>query len=114
MGHIALNACPTPLNAYLGCALVTDELLDLAQRAARAAGELLRDRFSRPAEGVSAKSTPTDLVSDADRASDALLVDLISGARPGDGFITEESAGRESSTGLSWVLDPLDATVNFL
>jgi myo-inositol-1(or 4)-monophosphatase len=102
------------LNAYLGCALVTDELLDLAQRAARAAGELLQERFSRPAEGVSAKSTPTDLVSDADRASDALLVELISAERPDDGFITEESEGRKSGSGLSWVLDPLDATVNFL
>lgn len=93
---------------------MTNELLDLAQRAARAAGELLRERVSRPAEGVSAKSTPTDLVSDADRASDALLVDLISAERPDDGFVTEESAGRKSESGLSWVLDPLDATVNFL
>lgn len=114
MGHIALNGWPTPLNAYLRCALVTDELLDLAQRAARAAGEMLLERFSRPAEGVSAKSTPTDPVSDADRASDEMLVDLISAERPDDGFVTEESEGRESSSGLSWVLDPLDATVNFL
>lgn len=93
---------------------MTDDLLDLAQRAARAAGELLRDRFSRPAEGVSAKSTPTDLVSDADRASETLLVDLISTERPDDGFITEEGEGRESGSGIVWVLDPLDATVNFL
>lgn len=93
---------------------MTDTLLDLAERAARAAGELLLDRSSRPAEGVSAKSTPTDLVSDADRASERLLVDLISWERPRDGFVTEESAGRGSSSGLIWVLDPLDATVNFL
>lgn len=93
---------------------MTDALLDLAQRAARAAGYLLLERFSGPAQGVSAKSTPTDLVSDADRASDALLVDLISSERPDDGFVTEESRGRESRSGLSWVLDPLDATVNFL
>ena len=91
-----------------------DDLLDLAERSARAAGELLRERFSRPAEGVSSKSTPTDLVSDADRASDALLVRLISAERPEDGFVTEESAGKESNSGLSWVLDPLDATVNYL
>lgn len=93
---------------------MTDELLDLAQRAARAAGEMLRDRFSRPPEGVSAKSSPTDLVSDADRASEGLLVELISSERPDDGFITEESAGKESASGFAWVLDPLDATINFL
>ena len=90
------------------------ELIDLAERAARAAGELLFDRFHGPARGVSAKSTPTDLVSDADRASEQLLVELISKERPDDGFITEESEGRESQSGLSWVLDPLDATVNYL
>lgn len=91
-----------------------DELVGLAERAARAAGEMLRERFSRPPEGVAAKSTPTDLVSDADRASDDLLVELISTERPDDGFITEESAGKESGSGINWVLDPLDATVNFL
>jgi len=63
---------------------------------------------------VSSKSTPTDLVSDADRASDELLVALISEERPDDGFVTEESEGKVSRSGLSWVLDPLDATVNFL
>lgn len=93
---------------------MTVDLLDLAQRSARAAGEMLRDRFARPPEGVSSKSTPTDLVSDADRASDALLVEMISAERPDDGFVTEESAGKESRSGVRWVLDPLDATVNFL
>ncbi len=93
---------------------MTDDLLDLAERAARAAGELLLQRFTGPAEGVSSKSTPTDLVSDADRASEELLVGVISGSRPDDGFVTEESEGKPSSSGITWVLDPLDATVNFL
>ena len=93
---------------------MTDELLDLAERAARAAGSLLKERFHRPAEGVQAKSTPTDLVSDADRASEELLVDLISAERPRDGFLTEESDATESHSGVGWILDPLDATVNFL
>ena len=91
-----------------------DDLTALAERSARAAGELLLDRFHGPARGVSAKSSPTDLVSDADRASEQLLVDLISKERPDDGFVTEESEGRESRSGFSWVLDPLDATVNYL
>lgn len=93
---------------------MTDDLLNLAVRTARAAGELLRERFYGPARGVSSKSTPTDLVSDADRASEELLVSLISAERPDDGFLTEESPGKGSSSGLRWVLDPLDATVNFL
>lgn len=88
--------------------------LDLATRAARAAGELLLEHYRRPATGVGSKSTPTDLVSDADRASDDLLQELISAERPDDGFITEESEGRESGSGFVWVVDPLDATVNFL
>lgn len=114
MGVIALNAWPTRLNAYLRCAHVSDDLLQLAEHAARAAGELLRGRFARPAEGVSSKSTPTDLVSDADRAAEKLLMELISGERPDDGFVTEESEGRQTSSGVDWVLDPLDGTVNFL
>ena len=93
---------------------MTDELLDLAESVARAAGELLLARFHGPARGVGTKSTPTDPVSDADRASEELLMDLISTERPDDGFITEESEGRASRSGVSWVLDPLDATVNYL
>ncbi len=90
------------------------QLVDLAQRAARAAGVMLRERFSRPPEGVATKSTPTDLVSDADRAAEELLVDVIAKERPHDGFVTEESEGRASDSGVNWILDPLDATVNFL
>lgn len=63
---------------------------------------------------MDSKSTPTDPVSDADRASDELLVKLISSERPDDGFVTEESEGRDSGSGFVWVIDPLDATVNFL
>jgi myo-inositol-1(or 4)-monophosphatase len=90
------------------------ELLDLARRAARGAGELLLDQFSEAPQGVEAKSTPTDLVSDADRSADEFLQRFISSERPDDGFITEESEGRDSTSGLVWVLDPLDGTVNYL
>ena len=93
---------------------MTDDLLDLAERAARAAGEMLLGRATGPLEGVESKTTPTDLVSDADRAAEILLMELISGARPDDGFITEESEGKQSSSGMNWILDPLDGTVNYL
>jgi myo-inositol-1(or 4)-monophosphatase len=90
------------------------ELLDLAARAARQAGELLEGRFRRPAQDVSAKSSPTDVVSKADRDSEALLIELISAERPQDGVLGEEGGAGESLSGYRWVIDPLDGTVNFL
>ena len=89
-------------------------LLNIATAGARAAGHLLLARFGGPAEGVSTKSTPTDLVSDADRDSETLLIDLIARDRPDDGVLSEEGGGGESTSGLRWVIDPLDGTVNYL
>jgi myo-inositol-1(or 4)-monophosphatase len=93
---------------------MTQELLDLAIEAARSAGALLQDRFRQPAAGVEWKSTPTDLVSDADKASEALILDLIGSKRPDDGILSEEGGRERSASGLTWVIDPLDGTVNFL
>lgn len=89
-------------------------LLTLARNAAGATGKLLLERFRAPAAGVESKSSPTDLVSDADRDAEALLLKLISAERPEDGVIGEEGARRDSSSGLWWVIDPLDGTINFL
>lgn len=94
--------------------MATDELLELAIEAATRAGDLLLEQFVGPARGVGSKTTPTDLVSDADRDAEALLIDLISRARPDDGILGEEGADERSSSGLRWVIDPLDGTVNFL
>ncbi len=90
------------------------ELLEIASRAATGAGGLLLERFGGPAQGVSTKSTPTDVVSDADRDSQELIVGLLRRERPGDGLISEEGAAGDSETGLTWVIDPLDGTVDFL
>ena len=92
----------------------TMELLAIAEDAARRAGALLLERFERPATGIEYKSTPTDLVSDADRDAEKLLINSISSKRPDDGFLAEEGGGGASSTGMRWVIDPLDGTVNFL
>ena len=89
------------------------ELLDLAVDVARSAGALLLDHFRKPAREVEAKSTPTDLVSAADRASEGLILDMVSAKRPDDGVLSEEGGG-EAGSGLLWVVDPLDGTVNFL
>ncbi len=89
-------------------------LLELAVRAARAAGALLVERFHGAASGVSTKSSQTDPVSDADRDAEALIAGLLRAERPGDGLLGEEGAGAVGESGLDWVVDPLDGTVNFL
>jgi myo-inositol-1(or 4)-monophosphatase len=89
-------------------------LLDLAVRAARAAGALLVERSHRAASGVAYKSSQTDPVSDADRDAEALIAGLLQAERPGDGVLGEEGAGKVGASGLEWVVDPLDGTVNFL
>ncbi len=89
------------------------QLLDLAVRAARAAGEELLRRYGG-ARLVDLKSSATDPVSDADRASEALIQQIVLGERPHDGMIGEEGAQEPSSSGLTWVVDPLDGTVNYL
>lgn len=96
------------------------ELLELAQEVALAAGELFRARLPKVAGGLllaggaSAKSSPTDLVTDVDRSSEALIVGSLLRARPDDGVHGEEGSSRKGSTGLTWVIDPLDGTINYL
>ena len=63
---------------------------------------------------MSSKSTPTDLVSEADLASERALRELLAVRRPDDGFVGEEGDDVEGTTGLRWLVDPLDGTVNFL
>jgi myo-inositol-1(or 4)-monophosphatase len=93
----------------------TDALLGIAVDAATMAGALLAERARHGAERhVSAKSTPTDLVSEADLASERAIRELLAERRPDDGFIGEEGDRVESASGLDWVVDPLDGTINFL
>ena len=91
----------------------TNALLDLALRGARAAGVELMARYGH-IEGLNSKTSVNDPVSDADRAAERILVDLITDERPADGLLGEEGAARESTSGLRWVIDPLDGTVNYL
>ncbi len=92
-----------------------DALLEVAVDAARTAGALLVERVRQGVERqVSAKSTPTDLVSEADLASERAIRELLARRRPDDGFVGEEGGREGGTSGLSWVVDPLDGTVNFL
>lgn len=92
-----------------------DQMLALAHRAALDAGALLLRRFRGPASGVRSKSTRTDLVSDADRQAEALLVGTIRAARPEDAIVAEEGGRADGGeSGLRWLIDPLDGTINYL
>jgi myo-inositol-1(or 4)-monophosphatase len=94
--------------------VTAQDLVELAADSARRAGALLLERFQRPAEGVDTKSSSTDLVSDADRDAERLVIDLIHTRRRHDGVLGEESGVSRSQSGVEWILDPLDGTVNFL
>ena len=90
------------------------ELVLIAVDAARAAGDLLLKRFGGPVAGVGSKSSATDMVSEADRASEALIRERLRAARPGDGIVGEEAGDTPGTTGLRWIVDPLDGTTNYL
>jgi myo-inositol-1(or 4)-monophosphatase len=90
-------------------------LLDLAAEAARLAGGLLLERVAGGSErGVASKSTPTDLVSEADLEAQRTIRELLRSRRPDDGFLGEEGGDDDGESGLRWVVDPLDGTVNYL
>jgi len=90
------------------------ELLELARATAEEAALLVGAGRSTAADQVDTKSSPVDVVTAVDRASEALIVRRLTEARPGDGVLGEEGAARESTTGVRWVVDPIDGTVNFL
>jgi myo-inositol-1(or 4)-monophosphatase len=90
------------------------ELLALAEATAREAGDQLREAFARGGLVVTSKSSPTDPVSEADEAAETLIRERLTAARPGDGILGEEEGDAAGTTGVRWIVDPLDGTVNFL
>ncbi|MGZ6827033.1 MAG: inositol monophosphatase family protein, partial [Mycobacteriales bacterium] len=90
-----------------------DATLALATDLAREAGALALS-MRHGIEQLDTKSSPTDVVTAADRAVEELLVRALATARPDDGILGEEGAGTTGSIGVRWVLDPIDGTVNYL
>ncbi|MFI6877187.1 inositol monophosphatase family protein [Streptomyces sp. NPDC050400] len=90
------------------------ELLDVALEAAARAAAFLRD--GRPDDlGVAAtKTSAVDVVTEMDIASEKLITDFLAERRPDDGVLGEEGASREGTSGVQWVIDPIDGTVNYL
>jgi myo-inositol-1(or 4)-monophosphatase len=95
---------------------VTDPqaLLNLAVRAAHAAGALLQEAATGDRTSVEAKSSGTDMVTEMDRASEELVARTLLDARPDDSLLAEEGTSGSGTTGVRWVIDPLDGTTNYL
>lgn len=94
--------------------MTSDELLDIAVAAARAAGEVLVERYEAGARGVATKSSPTDLVSEADLAAERAIRDVLAARAPDDAIMGEEGDDTPGTSGRRWIVDPLDGTVNYL
>ena len=89
------------------------DLLALAVIAAEDAAELLRTSRPDP-DAIRTKSSGTDLVTDLDRAAEARIVEQLLAARPDDGVLGEEGGERAGTSGVRWVIDPLDGTTNYV
>ncbi len=92
--------------------LISEPNLALAMSIAAGAGQLLLDR---PEDlQVQTKSTATDVVTLMDQSAEAYIVAELGKHRPDDAILGEEGANQLGSSGLQWVIDPLDGTVNYL
>ncbi len=91
-------------------------LLQLAVETAREAGDLIRDRRDAVVRmAVSAtKTTPTDVVTESDTAAEKLIRDRLLSARPEDAILGEEGGSSDGGSGVRWLVDPIDGTVNYL
>lgn len=89
-------------------------LLELAEGVAREAGRLIVDERPQGLEVADTKTTATDVVTEMDTRSERLIVERLAAARPDDGFLGEEGSSRPGSSGVRWVVDPIDGTVNYL
>jgi myo-inositol-1(or 4)-monophosphatase len=96
-----------------GEAALLDSLQIIAIDTALLTAELLLDAVDGQ-RTVDRKSTSTDLVTEMDRAAEALIVGRILEARPDDGLLGEEGSDRVGTTGIRWVIDPVDGTTNYV
>ena len=87
------------------------ELRRLAVDLAEGAGRLLLEAAPT---GQHSKTSPTDLVTDADLAAERYIVDRLKAERPDDSILAEEGSLSEGTSGIRWVIDPLDGTINFI
>jgi myo-inositol-1(or 4)-monophosphatase len=96
---------------------LADELVELAITAAIRAGTVLAELAPRRLDlraKASAKSSITDLVTAADVEAEAAILEVVLGARPDDAILAEEGSSRAGSSSVTWIIDPLDGTTNFV
>ncbi len=95
---------------------LADVLADVAVDVAREAAALVREHADRAVEVAVAatKTSDTDVVTEVDRATEALVRDRLGVRRPDDAVLGEEGDDRPGTSGVRWVVDPIDGTVNFL
>jgi myo-inositol-1(or 4)-monophosphatase len=93
---------------------VGEELAGVALDAARAAAAIHVAGFGGVRDRVDTKSSATDMVSEVDRQAEAAVVGIITERRPQDAILGEEGTSRSGSSGVRWVVDPLDGTTNYL
>jgi myo-inositol-1(or 4)-monophosphatase len=91
-----------------------DERLGAAEEAVREAGRLALDLFARRAHLRIDRKGAQDLVSEADRSCEDVIIDRLSRRFSGDGFLGEEGGARNPGAAAIWVIDPIDGTHNFL
>lgn len=89
------------------------ELRDLATEIAEEAGQLARLRRQEGVRLAATKSSLADIVTDADREVEALIRSRLRAARADDGFLGEETGAEAGSSGITWIVDPIDGTVNY-
>lgn len=92
----------------------TAELLRTAELVAREAGDLIRSSVAGSAAVASTKSSGVDLVTEVDEAAEAHIRRRLAELRPDDGVLGEEEGWQAGSSGLVWVVDPIDGTTNFV
>jgi myo-inositol-1(or 4)-monophosphatase len=91
-----------------------DELLELAVRTARSAARIIESGAARGVTVAATKSSDVDVVTESDRSAERLIRRALLEARPDDAVLGEEGDDRLGSSGVRWIVDPIDGTVNFL
>lgn len=95
-------------------ASVPEALARIAARIAREAGDRVLEIRRRGVSVAASKSSPVDVVTEADREAERMIVAALLAERPDDGVLGEEGAGVEGTSGITWVVDPIDGTTNYL
>jgi myo-inositol-1(or 4)-monophosphatase len=93
---------------------MTEGLVELAVEVSQAAGRLIRERRAAEVTVADTKSSETDVVTETDREVERLIRSKLAEARPDDAVVGEEGADHAGHSGVRWIVDPIDGTVNFL